>query len=712
MEVSDILGSTGFERRIQSLLTSCHFDSVVANSDLRIMGREVKALALHQSMGGANNFLIIDAFQKGEGSSGISSKLEEFNETKRRIEVETRRRRIRIEACRLGPNEVYDQVQTVQITRQSKLFFILVSADVEYDDADLEYALAHKISLWGPKYFALSKKLADMIGVYAKYTILRELSEVDLRFEDEGKDDYRYTAFKIDLSGGAQGYTYVFPMLPEKLLKLAYVYRRETSRSENFGKGRRLYNTYQRMLIPKKLKDIGENFLGTGNGSFKNNIIIVFEQDPKQDRQKFDSITDSSIGLVNIHLPKVYASIRVLDGQHRLYGYLKAADQSQMRKKSLIVAGIVPVGSEEAETFLSINKKQTAVNTDILWDLYSMTEPGKEHAICSDTVKQLNDRVDCAFYNRVYVPSDTRGKVASDYPLGLGNLAKTLSDLKLIGNPKDQRISKRTFWKTNAEETTTNAVNNILELYRYLEARLGEERSNWYSRFFLSNNGFNVAMRLLSEIIQNAKGGEFNFSVLDSMRLADGLLFFVDNEDESPSSLKTTTSSEGGRGDTAAELIFAIWLHNQDFAVDFLSGRRGIKFFPKLNDLIKEIISDLRKLIDKAFAKEPDWWDRYVPEDVRQYAADHKRTLNQTDLKEERLYFISEGDLLKIIDKRYNEFFSALLRENFRDRNEFMAQIGLWKNTRDIDGHAIPITPKPAELRALYDFHESIHQEK
>jgi hypothetical protein len=153
-------------------------------------------------------------------------------------------------------------------------------------------------------------------------------------------------------------------------------------------------------------------------------------------------------------------------------------------------------------------------------------------------------------------------------------------------------------------------------------------------------------------------------------------------------------------------------LHNQDFAVDFLSGRRGIKFFPKLNDLIKEIISDLRKLIDKAFAKEPDWWDRYVPEDVRQYAADHKRTLNQTDLKEERLYFISEGDLLKIIDKRYNEFFSALLRENFRDRNEFMAQIGLWKNTRDIDGHAIPITPKPAELRALYDFHESIHQEK
>ena len=702
-----------FEKRIYNFFRKCNFDYVNGGPQFKVAGRQIDVLAVHEDGKNKKHFLFVDATSKKDPNfKDIRSKIIEFNDIKTDVETElAKNNKILVYLFRKGPDNDYKEVKEIEISNDTDLHFILALEDIDYDDDADEMSNKYGIKIWGSKYTALNDKLAKMIGVYAKYTILNEIGGIDLSFCDDGPDDYCVTAFRLDLSGEAAGYTYLFPMTPEKLLKLTYVYRRELSKLNNL-KNKAMFQTYQRMLIEKKIKDIGENFLSGKDGFFKNNIIIVFENDPKYKPIKFTPNVYGSAGLVDIFIPKKYASIRILDGQHRTYGFLKAKEEWHMKKKNLIVVGIVPNANEEAETFLSINTKQTPVNTDILWDLYSITEETGPKATISNAVKSLNFKeTRNPFFCKIYIPSNPKGNISSKYPLGLGNLGKTLSDLNLLSNPEQLKIKKFTLWKNNSEDTSKNAVENIVRFYSFLQSSLGKENEEWFNKFFMTNNGFNVTMRLFLEVLQFIESNNVELEQLQKTKISDGILDYIFRNGESIKKLLKGTSSEGGRLDAATQMIFSIWLYNNKFGERYLSERMEY-FSPDIKDLIGEILLDLRVVVDSVLCNEANWWAKYVPNKTKEYASEKKKELDNSILKEVRLYFTSEGQLIEIISILYNKFFDKHFRRQFQDRSEFEKMTSIFKEKRDENLHFLPINLKPEEIQQLYNFHSKLHSVK
>lgn len=698
-----------FEKNVDSFLKKCEFDYVNGGLDYQIAERQIDSVAIHQN-DGKNYILIIDATSKEDpGFKDIREKIQQFNDIKTDIEKEEiEDPDYKIEVFSKKSN--YERSEKISLFKNSKLYFILTLKDIKFDYEAKEDADKYGIVIWGSKYFNLNDKLAKIIGKYAKYTILKELGGVDLSFKDEDEDPfYYYTSFKIDLTGENKGSIYLFPIIPEKLLKLAYVFRREICDVSNFGSNT-VFNSYQRMLNERKIKDIGEEFLSVRNGSFKNNIIIVFDKEPEWEPLDVKPMVDCSASIVNIKILKKFASIRILDGQHRLYGFLKAKDDYHKKKKSLIAVGIVPRGDEEAETFLSINTKQTPVDTNILWDLYSITEKNNIEACISNVIKEINkESKENSFENKIYIPSNHRGDVSSRYKMKIGNLCKTLCDLNLLHNPKDLKKEKITLWKGNSEKTIEFSSRVIKKYYNVLKEVLVGENEKWYKYFFMVNNGFNVAMRILSELLQFL--GQDNIDNSNNIKsiLKDGLLYFISKREGQVDQIVKQTSSEGQRLNIATEIIFSMWLYNNKFAIDYLKRIKRDHFFERLEDLNGVIVMDLRLIVDEVFKNIPNWFDReLVPKDTKDYALRNPKSGLLINLKENRLFSITEGQLVEIIEKNYSKFFNKYFEKRFENIDEFKKMAQTFKNKRSDKGHWIPKNLNPNEIAVLYDFFEKI----
>ena len=163
--------------------------------------------------------------------------------------------------------------------------------------------------------------------------------------------------------GGDRFYTFL--IRPDELLKIAYVGHKASRDIEDL-------ETYQRMLQPRRLKMIAEYI--NGGGKFPTNIVVNMKTSRKRGL-RFDLLRnygDEALG--TLHLPSVYASAWIIDGQHRLYGYTyaRAVGGFTQDSTSLPVLAFENLPAEkEMNLFIDINSKQVKVSTGLLGELYS-----------------------------------------------------------------------------------------------------------------------------------------------------------------------------------------------------------------------------------------------------------------------------------------------------------------------------------------------------
>lgn len=171
---------------------------------------------------------------------------------------------------------------------------------------------------------------------------------------------------------------YTFPMDVLHLLRFAYVFRIEMNSI--------LGESYQRLLRDKKLDKI-RKYLEAG-GYFPNNIIGATEERVHfTPTKKGDEHAQFSIG--NLTLPDKPCYLEIIDGQHRLYGY---SNQPSTQDHCLWVTLVEGLSEKDrAKLFVSINKTQTPVPPDILWDLYQISEPTGMRGRISKFVYELNE---------------------------------------------------------------------------------------------------------------------------------------------------------------------------------------------------------------------------------------------------------------------------------------------------------------------------------
>ncbi len=195
---------------------------------------------------------------------------------------------------------------------------------------------------------------------------------------------------------------YMFSIEPELLLKLGFVLHRTRANEAEMP-------TYQRLLVPGRLKGIGK-FIEDG-GYFPNSVILNFSEKLKKvefQPHGHSGVTRSRNGILKI--PNSYAIAYIIDGQHRIYGY---ADSTFKSTNTIPVVAFIGLdSSEQLEMFMDINQNQKAVSPtlritleeDLYWSAPRLDSRMK--ALRSSIIRQLSGDQSGPLFGKIALGED------------------------------------------------------------------------------------------------------------------------------------------------------------------------------------------------------------------------------------------------------------------------------------------------------------------
>lgn len=548
---------------------------------------------------------------------------------------------------------------------RKRVTFIFCTRNIEWSGNDESDAKGANIIIWREKEISYFKRLGELIGSSAKYQLFAIIHEGEKAIEIPA-----IPALKGEMGGKTY---YTFMIQPEKLLKIAYVHHRSPihlERGYEINEG----NAYQRMLNKPKLRSI-DNFITKG-GYFANNVIVNFTKEPTfVMRNKVEEIETGFL-----KLPQYYASARIIDGQHRLYGF---ADNPEKIKEMIPVLAFENLPKEEeGKLFVDINKEQKTVEPNLLWDLYddiyedSLDDKNQMLRVISRIIKNLNNREKSPFHDRIYIPSLNERKDRL-------TMATIGNGIKKTGLVKRKGLLFGDDWKT----TENFATNRLESFFKIVSSLLSEDWKKGEKGFLCSNNGVAVSMRIFKEvirylsyrdptIIKKVNLSEFENKVRELINPAINHLREIGEGGRNE--LRRQTSQEGMRDKIADDLMYKIKKYYLDFAPDLPPSQED-----KAKKLIEETELHLRKLIKSNLeGKYGDkWWKQGIPDGVKKYVKERldekikkapwKKDEIEKDL-EQRIELTTIGHLKDIILSSNNwELFESKFRNKKETENNF-----------------------------------------
>lgn len=215
-------------------------------------------------------------------------------------------------------------------------------ADItHFNEADVDYYL----------------DLAKHLGKAARFQLLGRL------FSGQKIENLDTKVGAIQGKMGGLSY-YAFMIEPARLLKLAYILHRDKA-------NRGMMPTYQRLIKKSRLQKVAD-FVDEG-GFFPNSIVLSIDQGRRALRFERSTRVGDGPAIGTLHLPQVFRSAYVIDGQHRLYGY--AGSEKADTELIPVVAFVNLPREDQVRLFMEINENQKAVpknlrntlNADLLW---------------------------------------------------------------------------------------------------------------------------------------------------------------------------------------------------------------------------------------------------------------------------------------------------------------------------------------------------------
>lgn len=241
---------------------------------------------------------------------------------------------------------------------QLKIKSVIVTRNVTWSNVDLTKCRTAQIGVLTEGELHYYVELVRHIKEAARYQFLAHMFE---------RQKINGLVKQVVAAQGKMGEDtfYTFLIHPDELLKIAYVGHKASRDIENLA-------TYQRMLQPNRLKKIAKYI--NDDGRFPTNIVINLKTPNGSDLQ-FDRMeVDSDEVWGTLHLPPNYASAWIIDGQHRLYGYVYARDTVGFNpdNTTLPVLAYENLSAEkEMNLFIDINSKQVKVRSSLLVELYA-----------------------------------------------------------------------------------------------------------------------------------------------------------------------------------------------------------------------------------------------------------------------------------------------------------------------------------------------------
>lgn len=540
------------------------------------------------------------------------------------------------------------------------------------------YALAaeHGILVWTSGHLELLKKLKKSLGEQLFWQVIKEAGYSKEYFDSFDRKTFRYPALpRQAMFGGQEVDVYTFFMPVKDLLPLSYVYRIKEDEAES----------YQRLLSPKKVKLIGE-FIDKGN-TINTSILVNLPSDSKFFVQNNAEHYESSFGFLTI--PKIRNSIRIIDGQHRLYGFMHSKDSEQQIP---VIALLGASGPQEAQAFIDINQNQTTVPKNELYVILAKTDPDGA-GFLPDLVILMNK--DGLFKGRVQIAGLRVASFSAGLQrLSLSTMVTVLSLNAFIGT--NQKIG--TILNTSdyiSIDYAKKHAQNLLEYFFKAAVEIAKKESTkWENDFIFTNPGFQILMPVLKQIAIYSNGSAGIKSSIDELvpHLTSFFRKNTDNIDEI-----RQDSSAASRSKYSFEMMLEINKINPSFAHKYINKRKEINkvnheadvvFGPiqVAHDLEKEIKEFIINLLNEKIG--PGWFvkSENINSKLKSKAIDLKNVQknNYYEMGEEsedrhEIYFLPMGDVLKIV--RAN---SQIFREIIRSGSiQFEADLDIIKTVGD-----------------------------
>jgi len=292
---------------------------------------------------------------------------------------------------------------------------------------------------------------------------------------------------------------YMFSLEPHILLKMGFVLHRTRANESEMP-------TYQRLLVPKRLKGITK-FINDG-GYFPNSIIVNFTE--RKHKIHFEGSSrsgDSRSRFGMLKIPNAYAIAYIIDGQHRLYGY--ANSEFKLSNTIPVVAFSKLDSTEQLEIFMDINENQKAVSSDLRLtleeDLYweSDRADSRIKALRSAIINDLSNSVNAPLYNKVSIGED-KGMLSSK-PIATALIKSGLLP-SARGNKYDPDVSKACLYDIHNQShgvEMRRAKKSVVQLLNFCYSYIEEQYPDVFDRdqyFILSNRGSYAFINLIGSL--------------------------------------------------------------------------------------------------------------------------------------------------------------------------------------------------------------------
>lgn len=509
--------------------------------------------------------------------------------------------------------------------------------------------------------------LSRHLGLSAKYQLLGNLFQ--------GQTIPELDNMVPAIQGKMGGFTYYsFSIEPEKLLKIGYVLHRSKA-------NKKLMPTYQRLITKKRLKAIKE-FVDEG-GFFPNSIVINICCNGKPLRfDRANTQVETAVSKVGVlHLPKVYRSAYIIDGQHRLYGY--ASSKYKTSNSIPVVAFVDLERQDQLKLFMQINENQKAVpknlrntlNSDLLWDSESLIDRVK--ALKLQLAQDLGEEKISPLYDRVVVgenPStDTRCITIESIKIGLDRS-------NFFGEFSKNAIKEDgTFYKGDNDETYAALFPYIIGCFEHIKEALPDdwEKGEAANGYLSINAGIESFIRIFSDIIDHmvqektvSPKSESSASLVKeaSFYLDPIISHFKKLSNEQKTDLK---KSYGTAGKTRYWRQLQKIIHdarknfNPDGLQKYWSDEEKTfndESFKIIREIETSLKSDFRERLISHYGKE-NWFKKGVPPQVQDEATlratQHNREVDDSSDEKE------PWDKLNIIDYRKIAVYGANWRDVF-----------------------------------------------
>lgn len=331
-------------------------------------------------------------------------------------------------------------------------------------------------------------------------TVIYQFYGLMFQHERINNDKIRIPALKGTMGG--HNY-YMLSIEPAKLLKIGFVLHRTKVNTQI------TVPTYQRLLVPSRLKGIGE-FIDKG-GYFPNTVIVNFDNSNKKNRIQFEQTAggtdDTKTKLGYLTIPNAYCIAYIIDGQHRVYGY--AGSKYKDTNTIPVVAFEGLPSDEQLKIFMDINEHQKAVSPglrldlteDLNWD--SPRLDSRLKALRSSIIKQLGSGNNSVLARKISIGEDTA-------KLAFKPFDTALSQSSLLPKATTKEFIKHTdvcLYNINCVEhnkamyDSQKRISNLIkDCYAYVYHKMSDAHKEEYEKFIECNRGTYAFVSLIASL--------------------------------------------------------------------------------------------------------------------------------------------------------------------------------------------------------------------